>query len=92
MGQQPDVVDEKKEAGVAMGGYDEEQYNRYLLDASGPKTRTLNFNSVEDQDMVSYADEEAVDGAYRMQHKGEKFSLTRVTKTDQEDEADVKKR
>lgn len=70
--------------GPAIGTFDEETYNRYLLDDSGPKKRIDYSQMVDPDDMSSFdadigtsmaAEPKAVEGQYRMKHTNEKFSL-----------------
>ena len=60
--------------------FDEETYNRYMLDASGPrKVIDYSMPAGYEDDYVNYdvSDEQAVSGQYRMKHQGEKFSIGR---------------
>ena len=85
------VEEEKKEEGGEVPrSYDEETYNRYLLDASGPK-KVVDYSKalVDDEDLSSFdldqggasaaatskPQEAAVEGQYRMKHTNEKFSI-----------------
>jgi hypothetical protein len=61
-----------------LASFDEERYNKYLFDASGPKQRNILDTPVDEtdaviQDLTSFYD----DGAYSVKGKGEKFALTK---------------
>lgn len=58
------------------GEFDEEQYNKYLFDASGPKRRNVLDAPVDEtdavvEDLASFYD----DGAYAVKGKGERFAV-----------------
>ena len=72
-------------SGVAGGevprSFDEETYNKYLLDDRGPK-KVIDYSQIEvDADLTSFdmdlqaPTEKAVEGQYRMKHTNEKFSI-----------------
>lgn len=65
----------------AFGAFDEERYNKYMLDASGPKQRNIMSAPIDDtdivmQDLASFYD----DGAYSVKGSG-KFSVSHSANT-----------
>jgi len=67
---------EAKPAAAMVGEFDEEQYNKYLFDASGPKRRNILDTPVDEtdavvQDLASFYD----DGAYSVKGPGDKFAV-----------------
>jgi len=60
---------------MAPTSFDEETYNRYLLDASGPK-KVIDYSSAQPDYVDDYeVGEEAVEGQYRMKHTNQKFRI-----------------
>jgi hypothetical protein len=56
--------------------FDEEQYNKYLFDASGPKRKNVLDTPIDEtdavvQDLASFYD----DGAYSVKGSGERFAV-----------------
>ena len=71
------VDGDKQTEGKSMEGeFDEERYNKYLMDTSGPKRRDILADPVDEteavmQDLASFYD----DGAYSVKGAGEKFAV-----------------
>lgn len=72
-----DILQAQQEVtGTMQAEFDEERYNNYLFDASGPKRRDILATPVDEtdavmQDLASFYD----DGAYRVKGAGEKFAV-----------------
>ena len=59
-----------------VGNFDEDRYNQYLFDASGPKRRNVLEEPINEtdavlQDLASFYD----DGAYSVKGTGERFAV-----------------
>ena len=82
VGTPADPVEEGAKPATGHAIVDEERYNEYLFSTAGPRKQRI-FGAVEneeDDDLAAFdADagvtQQAVDGAYGMQHRGEKFAL-----------------